>query len=105
VSIPGVLRANRVLKAILSPYSFLHCREPVALSVLTPLLVSLTGVFENLEDLGYKGLAFLGREIPGVNGLLVGLKVAELGLLGQVAVYEAHYGVDLFAGKAVAAAG
>jgi len=68
-------------------------------------LLFLTGVFEDLEDLGYKGLAFLGREIPGVDGLLVGLEATELGLLGQVAVYEAHYGVDLLARKAIAAAG
>ncbi len=65
----------------------------------------LPGIFEDLEDLAYKRLALVGREVSGVDGLLVGLEVPELGLLGQVAVYEAHDGLDLLAREAVAAAG
>jgi hypothetical protein len=65
----------------------------------------LAHVFEDLEDLAYKSLSLLGREISGVDGLLVGLKVTEVGLLGQVTVYKAHNGLDLLARESVAAAG
>jgi hypothetical protein len=64
-----------------------------------------TGIFEELEDLVYQLLAPLGREIPGVDGLFVGLKVAELALLGQVPVYKTHDGIDLLAREPVAATG
>jgi len=65
----------------------------------------LVCVFENLEELGYKGFAFLGREVPGVNGLLVGLQVTILGFLCQVPIHQAHYGVDLLAREAISATG
>ena len=55
------------------------------------------GILEDLKDLGYQRLALLGWEIPGVDGLFIGLKVAELTLLGQVPVYETHNGVNLLA--------
>jgi hypothetical protein len=62
-------------------------------------------VFEDLEDLFDQGLPFVGREVAGVDGLLVGLEVAQARLFGQVLVYEANYGVNLLAGQSVAAAG
>jgi hypothetical protein len=64
----------------------------------------LTGVFEDLEDLLDQGLAFLGRQVPGMDGLLVGLEVAEVRLLVQVPVYEAHDGINLLARETVATA-
>lgn len=64
----------------------------------------LTWVFEDLEDLLDQGLAFLGRQVPGMDGLLVGLEVAEVRLLGQVPVYEAHDGINLLARETVATA-
>jgi hypothetical protein len=40
-----------------------------------------------------------------VNGLFIGLKVAELAFLGQVPIYKTHHGIDLLAREAVTATG
>src|ERR687889_927543 len=71
----------------------------------TLLLLLLAGVFEDLEDLTDERLTLLGREVPGVDGLLVGLEVPRLRLFSQVTVYEAHDSVDLLARETVAAPG
>jgi hypothetical protein len=64
-----------------------------------------TRVLEDVEDLLYQRFALLGRKVPRVYGLLVGLQVAVIRLFGQVSVYEAHDGVDLLARETVAATG
>ena len=42
--------------------------------------------------------ALIRRQVPGVDGLLLGLEPAELGLLGEVSVDDPHHSVDLLAG-------
>jgi hypothetical protein len=69
------------------------------------LTLFLVGISEDFEDLVYQLLAPLGREIPRVNGLFIGLEVAELAFLGQVPVYKTHHSIDLLAREAVAATG
>src|SRR5829696_955554 len=63
------------------------------------------GVFEDFEDFFYEGFPFVRGEVAGVDGLFVGLEVAQACLFGPVLVYEADYGVNLLAGQSVAAAG
>jgi hypothetical protein len=40
-----------------------------------------------------------------MDGLFIGLEVAQARLFGQILVYEADYGVNLLTGQSVAAAG
>ncbi len=69
------------------------------------LTLFFAAISEDFEDLVYQLLAPLGREVPGVNGLFIGLKVAELAFLGQVPIYKTHHSIDLLAREAVAATG
>ena len=62
-------------------------------------------IFEDFEDLFDQGLAFVGGEVAGMDGLFVGLEVAQARLFGQIPIYKADYGVNLLPGQSVAAAG
>src|ERR687897_1341734 len=64
----------------------------------------LPGVPKDGEHFLYEGPALIGREVPGVDGLLLGVKPAKPGLLGEVAVYYVDYGVDLLARQPITAA-
>ena len=67
-------------------------------------LLLLPGVRKDREDLLYQSPALVGREVSGVDGLSLALKPAELGLLGEVPVYNVDDGVDLLAREPVTAA-
>ena len=60
--------------------------------------LSTAFVFEDLEHVVDEGFAFVGREVAGMDGLLVGLEVSQGSFFGQVLVYKADDGVDLLAG-------
>ena len=60
--------------------------------------LSLTGIFKDLEDLFDQGFAFVGGEVARLDGLFIGLEVAEAGLFGEVLVYKADDRVDLLSG-------
>jgi hypothetical protein len=48
---------------------------------------SPASIFEDLEDFFDQGLAFIGREVARMDGLFVGLEVAQACLFGQIPVY------------------
>ena len=67
------------------------------------LTLFLAGISEDFEDLVYQLLASLRREIPGVDGLFIGLKVTKLPLFSQVSVYKTHDGIDFLTRETIAA--
>jgi hypothetical protein len=52
----------------------------------------------------YQCLALIRREVSRVNGLFLALKPTELGLPGEVPIYNVDDGVDLLAREPVTAA-
>ncbi len=61
-------------------------------------MLSTAFVFEDLEHVIYEGFAFVGWEVAGMDGLLVGLEVSQGSFFGQVLVYKADDGIDFLAG-------
>ena len=61
-------------------------------------------VRKDREHLLYQCPALFGREVSRVDGLFLALESTELGLLGEVAVYNVDDGVDLLARELVIAA-
>jgi hypothetical protein len=67
------------------------------------MLVMPPFVRKDREDFLYQCPALIRGEVSRMDGLLLALKVAELGLLGEVSIYNVDDGVDLLAREAVTA--
>ena len=61
-------------------------------------------VRKDREHLLYQSPALIRREVSRVDGLFLALKPAELGLLGEIPVYNVNDSVDLLAREPVTAA-